>query len=253
MTSLPSLAGRRVLITGAAAGVGRGLALSCAEAGAHVLVTSRGENGKDVVVEVEQRGGEATWLACDVTDETSVRSAIEQAGRLDAIVHNATSRESSTPHRIEDLTDEQWDEHVAVSLRGARLLAIAGHAALRASGSGRFVVMTSASGITGTPRLPAYGVVKAALRGFAKSLAREWAPDAITVNALAPLAESDAMAAAAEKDPTLRPRLAASIPLGRMGDAEADIGPPLVFLLSEGGGYVTGQTLLVDGGKLMSL
>lgn len=242
-----------MLITGAAAGVGRGLALACARAGADVLVTSRNENGRDVVAEVQARGGMATWLACDVTDEASVVSAIAQAGELHAVVHNATSRESSTPHRIEDLTDEQWDEHVAVSLRGARLLAVAAHPALAAAGSGRFVVMSSASGITGSPRLPAYGVVKAALRGFAKSLAREWAAEGITVNALAPLAESDAMAAAAEKDPSLRPRLAATIPMGRMGDAETDIGPPLVFLCSEAAGYVTGQTLLVDGGKLTNL
>jgi NAD(P)-dependent dehydrogenase (short-subunit alcohol dehydrogenase family) len=253
VTSLVSLDGRRVLITGAAAGLGRGLALACADAGAHVLVTSRGDNGNEVVATIEERGGEATWLRCDVTDEASVRAAVDAAGHLHAVVHNATSRESSTPHRIEDVTDEQWDEHVAVSLRGARLLAVAAHEPLAASGSGRFVVMSSASGITGTPRLPAYGVVKAALRGFARSLAQEWAQDGITVNALAPLAESDAMVAAAAKDPTLRPRLAASIPLGRLGDAEADIGPPLVFFLSEGSRYVTGQTLLVDGGKLMNL
>jgi 3-oxoacyl-[acyl-carrier protein] reductase len=168
-------------------------------------------------------------------------------------VHNATSRESSTPHRIEDITDELWDEHVAVSLRGARLLASAARPALAASGSGRFLVMTSASGIEGSGRLPAYGMVKAALRGFTKSLAREWAELAITVNALAPLAESEAMVAAAAKDPTLRPRLAEKVPVGRLGDAETDIGPPLVFFCSEGSSYITGQTLVVDGGKFTTL
>jgi 3-oxoacyl-[acyl-carrier protein] reductase len=253
VTSRASLAGRRVLITGAAAGLGRGIALAAAEAGAHVLVTSRGEDGRAVVAEVEAAGGHASWLRCDVTDAHAVEATIQEAGELHAVVHNATSRESSTPHRIEDLTDEQWDEHVAVSLRGARLLAVASKDTLAASGSGRFLVMTSASGIEGSGRLPAYGVVKAALRGFAKSLAREWAPSGTTVNAVAPLAESEAMAAAAEKDPTLRPRLAQKVPMGRLGDAQADIGPPVVFLCSEGAGYVTGQTLVVDGGKFTTL
>ena len=101
--------------------------------------------------------------------------------------------------------------------------------------------------------LPAYGIVKAGLRGFAKSLAREWAAVGVTVNVVSPLAETPAMTAAAEQDPGLRPRLARRIPLGRLGDPEHDIGPAVVFLAGDGAGYVTGQTLVVDGGRFMLL
>jgi len=95
--------------------------------------------------------------------------------------------------------------------------------------------------------------VKAALRGFAKSLAREWAPLGVTVAVLSPLAETPAMTAAAEADPGLRARLAARVPLGRLGDPERDIGPAVVFLAGEDAGYITGQTLAVDGGRFLLL
>ena len=101
--------------------------------------------------------------------------------------------------------------------------------------------------------LPVYSMVKGALRGFAKSLAREWAPLGVTVNAISPLAETPAMTSAYEKDPTLQPRLERVVPMGHLGDPETEIGPAVVFLAGDGAGYITGQTLAVDGGRFMTL
>jgi 3-oxoacyl-[acyl-carrier protein] reductase len=113
--------------------------------------------------------------------------------------------------------------------------------------------MTSPAGIEGSRTLPLYGVVKGGLRGFAKSLAREWAPFGVTVNLVSPLAQTPAMVNAIREDPALAERLAARVPMGRLGDAETDIGSVVVFLAGAGAGYVTGQTLPVDGGRFMTL
>ena len=111
-----------MIVTGGAAGVGRGIALACGAAGGHVVVASRRENGREVVAEIVERGGAATWAACDVADFGSVQRTVADAqeltGAVHAIVHNATSNRSSEPHRLEDVSIELLDEHAAVSLRG---------------------------------------------------------------------------------------------------------------------------------------
>jgi NAD(P)-dependent dehydrogenase (short-subunit alcohol dehydrogenase family) len=221
-----TLAGRSIIVTGAGDGVGRGVALACAAAGAHVIVGTRHENGHAVVGEIDARGGRAAWTQCDVTDEATIVAAVdlalERAGALHAIVHNATSNRSSEPHRLEDVDGALWDEHAAVSLRGAYHCARAGFEALRET-QGTLILMTSPAGMEGTVGLPLYGTVKGALRGFAKSLAREWAPYGMPVNIISPLALSPAMARAIEQDPGVGERLARRVPMGRVGDPEHDV------------------------------
>jgi len=250
------LAGRSVVVTGAGDGVGKGIALACGAAGAHVVVAARRENGAKTVAAIEKRGGTAMWVRCDVTDrgnvEAAVATTIARTGRLDVMIHNATSRRSSEPVRLEDVDDALWEEHASVSLRGAYYCAHAALPALR-DGGGSFILMTSPAGMEGSATLPVYGVVKGALRGLAKSLAREWAPFGVTVNTVSPLAHTRALEDAYEQDPELEERLARRIPMGRVGDPEVDIGPAVVFLASEGAGYITGQTLVVDGGRFMTL
>ena len=249
------LAGRGVVVTGGGRGVGRGIALACAAAGADVVVAAPGENGEETAAAIRERGGSAAWVRCDVTRQDDVAAAVEAAADrsgLHAMVHNATSRRSSEPARLEAVDGALWEDHVSVSLRGAYHVARAALPELRRHG-GRFIVMTSPAGMEGSTLLPVYGIVKAALRGFAKSLAREWAPLGVTVAVVSPLAETPAMVAAAEADPGLRARLAARVPLGRLGDPEQDIGPAVAFLASEDAHYVTGQTLAVDGGRFLLL
>jgi NAD(P)-dependent dehydrogenase (short-subunit alcohol dehydrogenase family) len=251
-----TLTGRSLIVTGAGRGLGRGVALACAAAGAEVVVASPRENGVETVTEIEARGGSAAWARCDATVASDVEAAVAAAvgrnGGLDVVIHNATSRRSSEPVRLDDVDEALWHEHASVSLRGAYHCAQAALPQLRAR-RGRLILMTSPAGIEGSAMLPVYSIVKGALRGFAKSLAREWAPFGVTVNAISPLAETPAMTSAYEKDPTLEARLARVVPMGHLGDPETEIGPAIVFLAGDGAGYITGQTLAVDGGRFMTL
>jgi NAD(P)-dependent dehydrogenase (short-subunit alcohol dehydrogenase family) len=251
-----NLDGFTVLVTGAGGGVGRGIALAVAADGAQVLVATRSESGQAVADEITAQGQLAAWVRCDVTLPDSAADAVAQAirttGRLDAVVHNATSNSSSQPHQLAEVDRALWDDHYSVSVGGAYHCASAAFESLRARG-GSLVVMTSPAGMEGSATLPLYATMKGALRGFAKSLAREWAPHGITVNVVSPLAYSPAMTAAIEADPTMADRLARRIPLGRIGDPEKDVGSAVAFLIGPGARYITGQTLGVDGGHFMNL
>jgi NAD(P)-dependent dehydrogenase (short-subunit alcohol dehydrogenase family) len=251
-----NLDGFTVLVTGAGGGVGRGIALAVAANGAQVLVATRSESGQAVADEITARGQLAAWVRCDVTLPDSIADAVAQAirttGRLDAVVHNATSKSSSQPHQLAEVDRALWDDHYSVSVGGAYHCAAAAFESLRARG-GSLVVMTSPAGMEGSATLPLYATMKGALRGFAKSLAREWAPHGITVNVVSPLAYSPAMTAAIAADPAMEDRLSRRIPLGRIGDPEHDIGPAVAFLIGPGARYITGQTLGVDGGHFMNL
>jgi len=251
-----ALQGRGVVVTGAGGGVGRGIALACAAEGGHVVVASPRRNGEETAALITGRGGSATWVCCDVTKRADVDAAVStcvaHAGGIDAMVHNATSRRSSEPVRLEDVDASLWEEHASVSLRGAFHCAQAAlpHLAAR---RGRLVLMTSPAGMEGSATLPVYGTVKGALRGLGKSLAHEWAPLGVTVAMLSPLALTPALDNAFREDAGLEARLAARVPSRRIGDAELDIGPVVAFLIGDGARYITGQTIAVDGGRYTGL
>ena len=146
------LEGHTVLVTGAGAGVGRGIAYALAASGAHVVVASRSESGCAVVGEITRRRQRATWARCDVIAAEQVADAVGIAlgttGRLDAVVHNATSNSSSRPHRLEEAGRSLFDDHYEVSIGGAQHCAAAAFDALRGHG-GTFLVMTSPAGDRG--------------------------------------------------------------------------------------------------------
>ncbi len=239
-------------MTGAGGGVGRGIALACADEGMHVVVASPRDNGAATVEMINLNGGRATWVACDVTVRADVEAAVAAAPHLHAFVHNAASRRSSEAGRLEDVDDDLWDDHARVSLRGSYYAAQAAFPKLRAT-SGHFVLLTSAAGIEASPTRPAYSIVKGALRGLGKSLAREWGPHGVTVTTVSPLARTEALSDAMRADPGLEARLASRIPLQRVGDPTSDIGRVVAFLCSDGAGYITGQTIVVDGGRFIAL
>jgi NAD(P)-dependent dehydrogenase (short-subunit alcohol dehydrogenase family) len=188
---------------------------------------------------------------CDVTDDDSVRDAIEAAAGedgLDGIVHNATSGFSSHAGPIDAIGLDQLDDHVAVATRGLYLLARHGlpHLAAR---RGAMVVMTSEAGFEGKRLLAAYAMVKAQQRGLVGVLAREWGPLGVRINAVAPLGFTPAMEKAFVADPAMERRVMGRIPLGRLGDVTDDIGVAVRALLGDDTRFVTGQTLMADGGS----
>jgi NAD(P)-dependent dehydrogenase (short-subunit alcohol dehydrogenase family) len=244
------------LVTGGGRGVGRGICLALASDGAAVVVAAHhGADADEVVATIEARGGRAVGLECDVTDRSHVDAAVAAAdhlGGLDALVHNAVSARSNEPVDLETASPDLWEQHAAVSIRALLYLVHAAHRPL-ADRRGAFVVLQSPAGIQGSWDRSLYAMAKGAQRGFVKSLAREWGADGIRVNGVAPLAVSPALDTAFARDPDMEKRLAAVIPLGWFGDPEADIGPAVAYLCGEGARYITGQTLVVSGGRFTAL
>lgn len=242
-----------VVVTGASGGVGRGVAVACGAVGWTVYVAARRKGeGHDVAGEVTHVGGRGEFIACDVTDPTDVERTIhtivENEGRLDGVVHNSTSGLSPVPVDPMALSMEDLRDHVAVSLRGAYLLARHALGPLKES-KGSMVLLTSEAGFEGKMRLAPYAAVKGAIRGLARSWAREWGPHGVRVNCVAPLAVSPAVEEGFAKDPTMAERVLGRHPMGYLGDPVRDIGPVVQFLLSESARYVTGVTIMADGGN----
>jgi len=255
-TDAQLLEGKTVIVTGAGGGVGMGIALACAEHGANVVIAARRtETGDPVAAEIERRGGRALSIRCDVASHADVHAAVDAAvatfGTLDVMVHNALAP-VGPPTGIEDVPDETFRRMVGTALRASYLCATAAYPHLRANG-GSLILLSSAAGIEGSPYIPAYGLVKAAQRGLAKSLAREWGPDGIRVNCIGPVAMTPAVEEVAKTSPVFTEGLLLNrTPLRRIGDPEADIGPVAVFLASDLSRYMTGQTLIVDGGGFLA-
>lgn len=245
------------LVTGAGQGVGRGCALALGAAGHAVVVASRrADNGEPVAAEIRARGGQAMCVPTDVLERDSIFAAVARAvdefGGLDVMVHNAFTG-TGPPYRVEDATDEIWQPASRSAVWASIWCAQAASRHLAASAHGRLILVSSSAGIEGSASLPLYASVKAAQRGLAKSLAREWGERGVTVNCIAPLAVTGALEGAFEKNPDLLPRLEARTPLRRLGDPERDVGSVVAFLASEAAGYITGQTIVCDGGSFTGL
>jgi 3-oxoacyl-[acyl-carrier protein] reductase len=251
------LAGRTVVVTGAGQGVGEGIARACAAQGANIVIAARrAETGEPVADAIRERGDEAVCIVTDVTSrdsmEACVAATVDRYGGLTVMVHNAYR--GAAPHRLEDLDMELWDRNSRTAVWGSYYSAVLAFPHLRGAGAkGRLVLVTSPSGVEGSVNIPIYSPVKAAQRAMAKSLSREWGPLGITVNCIAPVAASPALVGAFEQNPVLEERVTARTSLRRIGDLEHDIGPVAVFLASDDGGYVTGQTIVCDGGSFMGL
>jgi 3-oxoacyl-[acyl-carrier protein] reductase len=252
-----TLVGRTAIVTGAGQGVGRGIALALAAEGASVVIAARrAVTGEPVAAEIRARGGEAVCIETDCTVradmEACVAATVARYGGLEIMVHNAFR--GGRAHRLEDLDLARWDENSRTAAWGSYYAAQIAYPHLAAAAArGRLVLVTSPAGIEASGGIPAYGPVKAAQRALAKSLAREWGPLGVTVNCIAPVAETPALAFAFDERPELKARVEQRTALGRIGDAERDIGAVVAFLVSDGGGYVTGQTIVCDGGSFMGL
>jgi len=242
--------GRIALVTGASQGIGRACALALAKEGATVALAARNE-GKlaEVQAEIEAAGGKAAAFALDVADEASIKfgakAILERFGKVEILVNNAGITRDGLVLRMKRV---DWDDVLATNLTGAFLLTQALLSAMLKNRWGRIVNISSVVGRTGQAGQVNYAATKAGLIGMTRALAREVASRGITVNAVAPgYVETPMTAVLDEKQTTA---MMAAIPLGRPG-TDADIAAAVVYLASEGAGYVTGHVLDVNGGMFM--
>ena len=250
------LAGRVAIVTGAGQGVGEGIAMRLASEGASVVIAARrAATGEPVAQAIRESGGVAECIVTDVTTRASIEECVALTvanyGGLDVMVHNAFA--GGVASRLEETPPDAWFQMSYTSAWAGFWCAQASFPHLNASDAGRLILVTSPSGVEGSANIPLYSPAKAAQRAMAKSLAREWGPHGITVNCIAPVAETPALAGAFAQVPTLRGAIEARTPLGRIGDPVSDIGGVVAFLAGPDAGYVSGQTIVCDGGSFLGL
>jgi 3-oxoacyl-[acyl-carrier protein] reductase len=239
--------GKVVLVTGASRGIGRAIAQALAASGATVVLGARDETRlAEAVDAIVSAGGRASAVPLDVCHRESVDAALaavlERHGRLDGLVNNAGITRDNLLLRMKA---EEWEAVLSTNLTGVYHCTQAALRPMLKQRSGRIVNVTSVVGITGNAGQANYAASKAGVIGFTKSIAREVASRAITVNAVAPgFIDTEMTAAMTDK---AKEAVAASIPMGRVGKPE-DVAGAALFLLSDAAAYVTGQVLGVDGG-----
>lgn len=247
---MSALAGKVALVTGAGRNIGRAIALRLARDGAAVVVNGRSDRAaiEHVVAEIAQAGGTAVPILADVADPAAVAAMAAAVaahfGGLDILVANAGLRRQ-TPFL--ELSYAEWREILAVALDGAFLLARAFVPQMVARGGGAIVALSGISHHVGTPGRAHVCASKAGLEGLIRALAVELAPHGIRCNAVAPGAIETVRGAAAGA----APGLAAAIPLGRRGTVE-EVAAVVRLLAGPEGGYVTGQTVHVNGGAFLT-
>jgi 3-oxoacyl-[acyl-carrier protein] reductase len=247
---MPQLSNQIAVITGAGRGIGRAIALKFAAEGADVACVSRtAENAEKVAAEIRLLGRRAWAYAVDVADAATVTAAaekiIEQAGKVDILVNNAGITRDGLIMRM---SEADWDLVLNTNLKGAFLFTQALSRGFLKQRSGRILNISSVVGLMGNAGQCNYSASKAALIGFTKSIAKEFASRGVTVNALAPgFIETDMTAVLTAE---MKTELLQRIPLRSLGQA-ADIAEAALFLASPGARYITGQVLTVDGGMVM--
>lgn len=245
------LEGRAAVITGAADGIGQGIARRFAKEGASVIVADYdAERGQQVTDELQAFGAQSAFIRCDVSLRDDVFGAVdlcvERFGSVDILVNNAYRGEA--PVRIERKTDERFDDALKMCLYATKWAMERALPHMKAKGWGRVINMASLNGVNAHMGSADYNVAKEAVRAYSRTAAREWARYGICVNVICPAAISAAYRRFAEVAPDVAAASAAANPMGRMGDPESDIGGVAAFLASEDARYLTGNTLFADGG-----
>ena len=235
------------IVTGAGRGIGRGTALALADAGANVVVSDINlEDCEKVVEEISKKGGQALAVKCDVSSKVEVDEMItkttEKFGQLDILVNNA----GIFPFKaFEEMTEEDWDKVLDVNLKSIFLCSQA--AAKIMEEGGKIVNISSIAAFVGFEGLVHYCASKGGINAMIRALALELAKKKINVNAIAPGSIDTPGASQSSQDEEMKKQTLANIPLGRIGKPE-DIANAVVFLASDKANYITGQTIIVDGG-----
>ena len=243
------LTGTAALVTGGNGGIGRGIALGLAAAGASVMVAARNtEKNSAVLAELRALGVRAEAVACDILEGASIEAAVQATvdafGRLDILVNNAGVAGGGRP---EEITDEVWDRVVDTNLRAVFQCCRAAHPHLKAGGRGKVINIGSMYSIFGSARVLPYSASKGGVIQLTKSLAVAWARDGIQVNAILPGWITTEMTAGVATSGTMHDSIVARTPAGRFGEPE-ELAGAAVFLAAHASDFVTGVVLPVDGG-----
>ena len=246
-----SLAGKSVIVTGAAQGIGRGISEALGERGASVLLTDiNAEKLQSTHDALQEAGFSVSSVVADVSLEASaqiiVDAAIAAFGHLDGLVNNAVS--SGFPKPFVDHTRADYDRVFESGPFATFNLMKAAYPHLKANGGGSIVNLGSGAGAAGIPFQATYSGAKEAIRGFSKGAMQEWGPDQIRVNSIAPFALSDGYVSYKAAYPEDFERAVAGVPLRRIGDVHTDVGAVVSFLIGDDATYLTGQTIFIDGG-----
>lgn len=243
------LAGRVAIVTGSGQGIGRATAIAFANEGATVIVATRtASHGEETLALIAAAGGKALFRQIDVGDHAASRALVDEVaatcGRLDIVVHNAAAFGRK---RIEEMDEATLDLLFNVNVKACFTLAAAALPHMRKQGGGRFIVTSSVTGPKVTmPGSGAYAASKAAVTGFVHTAALEFAADNVTVNAIEP-GYIDTPALKGLTARYGRAKMESFIPAKRLGRPD-EIAGPMVFLASDEASYITGETIVVDGG-----
>ena len=244
------LTGKVALVTGATKGIGRAIAFAMAEAGAQVVVSSRDEaRCRDTARAINQAGGEAGGYPCNISHLDQLQGLVDHAvaryGRIDCLVCNAAVNPHYGP--MATIPEDAYDKIMATNVKSTLWLCnmVAPLMAERRAGS--IIIISSIAGLAGSADIGVYGISKAAESQLARNLAVEWAGHNIRANCIAPGLVKTDFARALWEDPERRAKALEGYPLGRLGEPE-DIAGAAVFLAARAGAWLTGQTLVIDGG-----
>ncbi len=248
---LTSIKDRSVVVTGGSKGIGKGIAQVFAAQGAKVMIGSRGEkDGNAAVEELRASGGTAEFFQCDVSEWDSVKNLINHTVEAFGGLHVVCANAGAFPlTKMVDMDPSEWDQIMATNLKSAFLCVKASIPEFEKAGGGRIVLTSSITGpVTGFPGWSHYGASKSGQLGFLKTACMELSKYNVTINAVMP--GNIYTEGLQDLGQEYLDTMAASIPLKRLGGV-ADIGNAALFFASDEAAYITGQTIIVDGGQII--